>query len=104
MDDPVHILFELSRTVSISQAVEKVKKTSSKWIKTQGEGLRNFAWQAGYGAFAISESNIDAVRKYVAAQREHHRLKTFEEEYRAFLVKHEIPCDERYLFDGEFAG
>ncbi len=78
VDDHVHILFELSRTVSISQAVEKVKKTSSKWIKTQGEGLRNFAWQAGYGAFAVSESNIDAVRKYISAQREHHRKKSFQ--------------------------
>ncbi|HEY3855011.1 MAG TPA: IS200/IS605 family transposase [Verrucomicrobiae bacterium] len=99
VDDHIHILFDLSRTVSISQAVEKVKKTSSKWIKTQGADFRNFAWQAGYGAFAVSESNIDAVRKYIAAQNEHHRKKSFQEEYRMFLQKHGLEFDERYVWD-----
>jgi REP element-mobilizing transposase RayT len=63
VEDHVHILLDLSRTNSISSAVEHVKKTSSKWIKTQNEALAGFAWQAGYGAFAVSESNISAVRK-----------------------------------------
>lgn len=97
--DHVHLLFDLARTVAVSQAVEDVKKSSSKWIKTQGPGLSTFAWQSGYGAFAVSESNVEAVRKYIAKQEEHHRQKTFQEEYREFLVRHEIPFDEKYVWD-----
>ena len=99
VEDHVHILFELARTVSISQAVEEVKTTSSKWLKTQSPDLQAFAWQAGYGAFAVSQSNIDTVRDYIANQHEHHRIKSFEEEYRAFLKKHSIEFDERYVFE-----
>jgi putative transposase len=97
--DHVHILFELGRTVAVSDAVEEVKKTSSKWIKTQGGEFAKFAWQAGYGAFAVSESNVAAVRKYIADQPEHHRKKSFQEEYRAFLKRHCVPFDEKYVWD-----
>jgi len=97
--DHVHILFELGRTVSVSDAVEEVKKTSSKWIKTQGAEFAMFGWQAGYGAFAVSESNVTTVREYIADQLEHHRKKSFQEEYRAFLKRHRIPFDEKYLWD-----
>jgi REP-associated tyrosine transposase len=99
VDDHAHILFELSRTVSVSQAVEEVKKTSSKWIKTQGAEFSQFAWQAGYGAFAVSESNVDAVRGYIAKQQEHHRKKSFQDEYRQFLQRHGIDFDEKYVWD-----
>jgi REP element-mobilizing transposase RayT len=99
MDDHVHILFDLGRTVSISAAVEEVKKTSSKWIKTQGTPFSMFAWQAGYGAFAVSESNVAEVRAYIANQAEHHRKKSFQEEYRSFLARHGIDYDERYVWD-----
>ncbi len=99
VEDHVHVLFELSRTVAVSQAVEEVKKASSKWLKTQGAALGGFAWQAGYGAFAVSESNVPAVRQYVADQREHHRAKTFQEEYRAFMARHRVAFDERYVWD-----
>jgi REP element-mobilizing transposase RayT len=77
VEDHVHILFELARTITVSQAVEDVKKFSSKWIKTQGPEFTEFAWQAGYGAFAVSESNIQQVRDYIADQKEHHREKSF---------------------------
>ena len=77
VEDHAHLLFDLARTVSISQVVEEVKKSSSKWIKTQGQEFAGFAWQAGYGAFAVSESNVGTVRTYIANQREHHRTKTF---------------------------
>ena len=97
--DHVHILFELGRTVAVSDAVEEVKKSSSKWIKTQGANFSRFAWQAGYGAFAVSESNIAAVRKYIADQAEHHRRKSFQEEYRAFLKRHRVTFDENYVWD-----
>jgi len=97
--DHVHILLDLGRTISASAAVEEVKKSSSKWIKTQGVELSTFAWQAGYGAFAVSESNVAAVRKYIATQAEHHRKTSFQDEYRAFLTKHNITFDERYVWD-----
>lgn len=99
VEDHVHILVELGRTISVSEAVEEVKKGSSKWIKTQDPHFKNFAWQAGYGAFAVSESNVDAVLKYIADQREHHRVKTFQDEYRAFLKRHRVDFDERYVWD-----
>ncbi len=97
--DHVHILFELARTVAVANAVEQVKKTSSKWIKTQGAEFARFAWQAGYGAFAVSQSNVTAVRQYIANQQRHHRKKSFEDEYRAFLQRHNVPFDENYVWD-----
>ena len=99
VEDHAHLIFDLARTVSISQAVEDVKKSSSKWIKTQGPEFAGFAWQSGYGAFAVSESNVEAVREYIANQREHHRKKSFQEEYRQFLERHRIAFDERYVWD-----
>jgi len=99
VEDHAHVLFDLARTVSISQAVEDVKKSSSKWIKTQGPEFAAFAWQAGYGAFAVSESNVETVRHYIACQREHHRKKSFQEEYRTFLLRHNLTFDERYVWD-----
>jgi REP element-mobilizing transposase RayT len=97
--DHVHILFELSRTIAVCDAVEEVKKTSSKWIKTQGSEFAVFAWQAGYGAFAVSESHAAAVREYIASQKEHHCRKSFQEEYRAILERHCVVFDERYVWD-----
>lgn len=99
VEDHVHVLFELARTVALSKAVEEIKTSSSKWIKTQGPEYRGFAWQAGYGAFAVSESNVDAVRNYIAGQAEHHRKKSFQEEYRAFLERHRVAFDEKYMWD-----
>jgi len=99
VDDHVHILFDLARTVAVSQVVEEVKTSSSKWIKTQGAEFAAFAWQAGYGAFSVSESSVQAVRDYVANQREHHRVRSFQEEYRALLDKHGVAYDERYVWD-----
>ena len=99
MDDHVHLLFDLARTVAISKAVEDVKKSSSKWIKTQRADLSTFAWQTGYGAFAVSESNVESVRQYIANQHEHHRKKTFQDEYLLFLERHNIAYDERFVWD-----
>jgi len=99
VEDHVHILFDLGRTVAVSETVEEVKKSSSKWIKTQGLELAKFAWQAGYGAFAVSESNVPTVCEYIRNQQEHHRVKSFQDEYRAFLERHRIAFDERYVWD-----
>ena len=99
VEDHVHILFNMGRTVTLAQVVEDVKKSSSKWIKTQGLSFSKFAWQAGYGGFSVSESNTPKVANYIQNQEEHHRVKSFQEEYREFLTKHKIQYDERYVWD-----
>lgn len=71
--------------------------TISKWAKTQG--LKKFYWQSGYGAFSVSESNVEAVRRYIANQEQHHRRRTFEEEFRKFLKRYKVDYDERYVWD-----
>jgi REP element-mobilizing transposase RayT len=95
--DHVHALFELPRTMTLAQVVEEVKVSSSKWLK--GKVGPSFGWQAGYGAFSVSASQVRAVRAYVEGQAEHHRVKTFQEEFRAFLRRYQVKCDERYLWD-----
>jgi hypothetical protein len=85
--DHVPVLFEPGRTVAVSAAVEEVKKTSSKWIKTQGNEFAAFAWQGGDGAFAVSESNVATLRDCIAGQQVHHRKKSFQEEFRSLLER-----------------
>ena len=99
VEDHVHLLFDLARTVSVSRCVEDLKKASSKWLKTMGPEFVGFAWQTGYGIFAVSESNVEPVREYIAKQREHHQKKSFQDEYRQILERHRIVFDERYLWD-----
>ena len=95
----IHNLFLLSRKFTISQVVEKVKKTSSKWIKTKGDQYKSFYWQNGYGAFSISQTHIDAVKKYISNQKQHHKKTSFKEEYIKLLEKYRIEYDERYVWD-----
>ena len=95
--DHVHALFRLSRTQSIASVLEHLKKSSSKWIKTQG--ITGFGWQRGYGGFSVSESNAAAVVEYIEKQEEHHRKMTFEDEFRLILKRHRVQFDERYVWD-----
>jgi putative transposase len=97
--DHVHILFALSRTMAVCDAVEVVKKRSSKWIKTKGTEFQNFHWQDGYGAFSVGPTQVEAVRRYIADQKDHHRTRSFQEEFRRFLTKYGIAFDERYVWD-----
>jgi REP element-mobilizing transposase RayT len=97
--DHVHILCALSRKHALAEVVEDVKKGSSKWVKTKGPGLENFYWQVGYGAFSVSQSNVEAVRAYIADQENHHKRMSFQDEFRAFLKKHGLEYDERYVWD-----
>ena len=99
VEDHVHLLFGLSRTRTVAQIVEAVKTSSSKWIKTKGPAFTGFHWQAGYGAFSVSQSNIAAVVLYIQNQREHHQKVTFQEEYRKFLRRYQIAYDEKYVWD-----
>lgn len=98
VSDHVHILFSMSKNQALIKIVEQVKKSSSKWIKTKGSAYRQFSWQNGYGAFSVSQSRLNDVRRYVANQQEHHRVKTFQEEFREFLKKYGVPYDERYVW------
>jgi len=97
--DHVHALFRLGRTVALCDLVEEVKKRSSKWLKTKRPGLAAFQWQAGYGAFSLGESGVATAREYIARQKEHHRRRSFQEEYRAFLRRYRVEYDERYVWD-----
>jgi len=96
--DHAHVLCVLSRNRALADVVEEVKKASSKWIKTKGPAFRTFYWQAGYGAFSVSPSNVDAVRDYIIRQEEHHRKVTFQDELVRFLKRHGVDYDERYLW------
>lgn len=97
--DHLHILYAQSRIWSVAKIVELIKKRSSKWMKTKGEEFKSFQWQTGYGAFSVSRSSADAVKKYISNQKEHHQKHSYKEEFRAFLDKHEIDYDEEYVWD-----
>jgi putative transposase len=97
--DHVHLLFCLSRNHSLAKLVEEVKKGSSKWLKTQSPEFGNSHWQAGYGAFSVSQSNVEQVKHYIEYQEEHHRTKSFQEEFREFLKRYGLAFDERYVWD-----
>ena len=98
MPDHVHSLAALARTRSISDIMEAVKGISSGWIKTEDPRFRAFQWPGGHGAFSVSPSQKEVVRRYIANQREHHRRFSFEEEYRRLLERNGVPYDERYLW------
>lgn len=99
VSDHVHLAIMLSRTVAVSELVETIKTSSSKWMKSQSPELSGFAWQRGYGVFSTSHSGKDALLAYIRDQEEHHRTRTFQEEYRKFLEKHGIAFDELYVWD-----
>lgn len=98
MPDHVHLLFRLSRTVALSDAVKTAKVESSKWMKDEG-GVQDFAWQAGYGAFSVSASDVDEVTAYIINQPHHHRVRTFQDEFRRLLERYELQYDEAYVWD-----
>ena len=97
--DHAHVLFLLSRTEALSNVVGHLKKSSNDWLREQDPQLAQFFWQAGFGAFSVSQSQIADVRAYIRNQREHHRVRSFQEELRALLKAYEIEYDERYLWD-----
>ena len=98
MPDHVHLAVNLNRTISVAELVKKVKQTSSLWMKEQGLNPR-FEWQAGYGAFSIGDSQVEALVHSIDNQKTHHRTKTFQEEFRAMVAKYGMVGDERYLWD-----
>jgi REP element-mobilizing transposase RayT len=95
--DHVHLIVGLKPTHTLANVLRVLKRDSSKWVHEE-LGLQAFAWQEGYGAFTISKSDLPSVRRYVQEQEEHHRKRSFQEEYRALLERHGISFDERYLW------
>jgi putative transposase len=99
VEDHAHALFALSKNHPLKKVVEEVKKSSSKWMKSdEGTGNADFQWQGGYAAFSVSQSNVDDVRKYIENQPEHHRKMTFQDELRELFQRHGIEFDERYVW------
>ncbi|MBX2940918.1 MAG: IS200/IS605 family transposase [Cyclobacteriaceae bacterium] len=97
--DHVHVLCSLSKKIALMKLLEEMKSHSSKWMKTKDARLSKFYWQDGYGAFSVNPHEVEIVKAYIENQHEHHKKKTFQNEYRAFLKKYEVEYDERYVWD-----
>jgi len=98
MPDHVHILTSLPKTMTLTDFVRTIKANCSKWMKSMDAYYDAFTWQEGYGAFSVSPSLIDKTVQYIRCQAEHHRKRTFREEYKLFLEAYGIQYDERYAF------
>ena len=96
--DHVHLLVSAPAALSVAEMVRVLKTNSARWINRECGGKKGFAWQTGYGAFSVSQSNVPAVVKYIQEQVEHHRRVTFQEEYLEFLKRNRIEYDERFLW------
>ena len=101
VEDHIHLLGRLPRTLTVASWVEKLKVGSNRWFKEKAEakGREAFSWQSGYGAFSISPRHVDPLVAYIRNQKEHHRDVTFQEEYRHFMKKYGLELDERYAWD-----
>ncbi len=99
VEDHVHVLLSLPSTMAIAKAMQLIKGASSKWVHDTLPEHRGFGWQEGYGAFSLGISQVNRTVAYIESQAEHHRKQTFQEEFLAFLKKHNIQYDERYIWD-----
>ncbi len=97
--DHIHVLVGLKLAMRIADLVRDIKNNSSNFINEKGFLKQKFSWQDGYGAFSYSQSNFGNVVDYIKNQKEHHKKKTFKEEYIGFLKKFNIPFEDKYLFD-----
>jgi REP element-mobilizing transposase RayT len=99
VEDHVHLLCRLAKTLDVSTLIRELKRDSSKWIKEHDPRLADFAWQNGYAALSISPSHVEPLKAYIASQEEHHRRETFQEEIRRLCKKYGIDLDEKYAWD-----
>ncbi len=99
MPDHVHLLVRLGATKAVADVLRDLKSCTTKWAHETLPEMGAFAWQVGYGAFTVSPSMLNTVRRYIENQEEHHRTRTFQEEFVEFLHRHEVEYDERYLWD-----
>ena len=98
MPDHVHCLARFPARTAVSDMLRAIKSDSSGWVNHERPGDR-FAWQTAYGAFTVSQSQVENVRQYIRSQEEHHRDRSFKMEFLSLLEKHGIEYDERYLWD-----
>jgi putative transposase len=98
VQDHVHLLLSLPSTITVAKAMQLIKGGSSKWIHDEFPVHKDFAWQEGYGAFSIGVAQVDDTKRYIGNQAEHHRTKTYQEEFLAFLERHGIDYDPRYIW------
>src|SRR6202012_2844782 len=99
VEDHVHMLARLARTVPQSEWVKELKRISNHWLKEKGSDYSDFEWQGGYAVFSVSQSNLETVKQYIADQKEHHHKVSFQDELRALLSRHQIEYDEKYSWD-----
>ena len=97
VEDHIHLLISLPTTMALSEWMRRLKGESSKWISSQWPSMKSFAWQDGYGAFSVGQSQLPDTIQYITRQREHHAKSSFEKEYRKFVTTHNLPVDDRYL-------
>ncbi len=97
-DDHIHILLALPSTMSVSKAMQLIKGASSRWIHESFNDMSGFAWQDGYGAFSVGVLQLADTKQYIEEQRQHHRKKSFQEEFLKFLNKHDLSYDENYVW------
>ena len=95
----VHLLLSLSKNVLFPDMMGKIKRDSSKWIKTKGGMLAKFGWQDGYSAFTVGHTQLEVVKRYIANQKKHHEKVIFEDEMRGFYQKYDVAFDENYVWD-----
>jgi putative transposase len=99
VEDHVHILCRLARTIEVATLLRELKRDSSKWANEQPQLPGDFHWQAGYGAFSVSPGHAEALKVYIQNQEEHHRSEGFQDEFRRLCMKYGIAIDERYVWD-----
>jgi putative transposase len=96
-EDHVHLLAKLRPDKALSDVLRDLKSNATGWMHDVFPSLKDFCWQRGYGAFTVSQSNVEEVREYIRRQKEHHKKISFRDEFIASLKAHQIPYDERYV-------
>lgn len=99
VEDHVHVFCDFTRNYTIKKVIGELKTGTSKWIKTKGVAYRDFRWQSGYGAFSVSQSKRPDLFHYIEQQEEHHRTKSYQDEFRRLCELHKVSIDERYVWD-----
>ena len=98
VEDHIHQLVRFGRVITQADWVKELKRVSNLWLK-QKHLLRNFEWQGGYASFSVSSSELEQVKKYIANQEEHHREKSYQDEFRALLIKYGVEFEEQFVWD-----
>jgi len=98
IENHVHVLCIMSKNICLADLMEDIKRNSSRWIKTKGIHYQNFAWQGGYAGFSVSPSKVEAVKKYIANQKNHHQQQSFKDEYIQFLKEHGVDYNDEFLW------